>query len=92
MRDGKLAIGLPNKTAQIIKDSSGNQIDMNKNNKFEFKMNGNTSSLYVNGKEVSSFGIPPQKGGDSNIKFGLESVPGTLNGTINAEYNNISIQ
>ena len=91
IRDGKIAVGYPNKTPQILKDSSGNTINANGNNKFEFKLNGNSSQLYINGKPVTDFKLPPSKADSTNIKFGLEAVPGTLNDAISGSYQNIDI-
>ena len=91
IRDGKLALGLPYKTPKIIKDKNGKEIDMTGDKKFDIKINGSKSTLFVDGKEVTTFDNPrPDK--EINVKFGLEAVPGTLNGTYSATYNNISIK
>ena len=91
IRDGKIAIGYPNKTPQILKDSSGNTFNANGNNNFQFKLNGNSSQLYINGKPTVDFKLPPSKAESTNIKFGLEAVPGTLNDAISGSYKNIDI-
>ncbi len=90
IRDGQLAIGLPYGTAQIVKDSSGKPIDMDKSHKFDVKFDGKGGgTVYVDGKPVK----PPIKmaNTETNIKFGLEGLPGTIEGSVSGQYDNIDI-
>jgi hypothetical protein len=91
IRDGQLAIGLPYGTAKIVKDSSGKPIDMNASHKFDVKFDGKGGgTVYVDGKPVKPEIKMPNT--ETNIKFGLEGLPGTIKGgTVSGQYDNIDI-
>jgi hypothetical protein len=91
IRDGQLAIGLPYGTAQIVKDSSGKPIDMDASHKFDVKFDGKGGgTVYVDGKPVKPKIKMPNT--ETNIKFGLEGLPGTIKGgTVSGQYDNIDI-
>lgn len=88
-KDGYLALGKFGNDPVLLKDSKGNYIKANEQNAMYIKVNGQNSSLYINGEKVSTFNIPKSK--EASIKFGTEIRPGYLNGKFTGNYDGIYI-
>ena len=86
--DGTIGYGLFGGNIQ----STG--IQANQNNNIQIKTDNGRGYLYINGKQIKrkdgepvSFSLGAAD--DTQIKFGLEAVPGQINGDVYGIYNNI---